>query len=354
VVLDRYIAGAVTTGCLVACFVMLSIFAFVDFVSQMNSVGTGDYGALQAFIYVLMRLPQRLYDLSPSILLLGGILSLGAMAANSELIVMRASGISTMRITRSVLQTGLLIAILVALLGEYAVPTATRSAKAYRAEAMEKKLIVGNTNDIWAREGSRYVNVKQILPDRQLRNIRVYELDDNRQLRSITYARHAQYLNDEWVLDGIKRTEISPSGVTTSFEKQLKMKRLILLELFTVLELESNDMSAEELLTYSEYLQENKLDDSEYKLAFWIKIFTPLTCMAMLMIAMPIVFTTTPRSGGAGQRLMIALLIGIIYFVINRSVNHLGLALNILPIFSAAIPLLLVSLVSLYFMSRIK
>ncbi len=109
-VLDRYIAKAILMGCLMACFVMLSIFAFVDFVSQLNNVGTGDYGALQAAIFVLMRLPQRLYELSPPILLLGGILSLGAMAANSELIVMRASGISPMRITRSVLQTGFIIA----------------------------------------------------------------------------------------------------------------------------------------------------------------------------------------------------------------------------------------------------
>lgn len=337
-----------------ACFVMLSVFAFVDFVSQLNSVGTGDYGALQAAVFVLMRLPQRLFELSPSILLLGGILSLGAMAANSELIVMRASGISTMRITRSVLQAGFVIAILVAVLGEYVVPSATRSAKAYRAEAMEKKLIVGGTNDIWARDGNRYVNVKQILPDHQLQNIYVYELDENRELSAMLYAEHAQYQNDEWVLDGIKRSDISTTGVTTSFEKQLKLKRLILLELFSVLELESKDMSAVELLTYSEYLQNNKLDDGEYRLAFWIKIFTPLTCLAMLMIAMPLVFATTPRSGGVGQRLMLALIIGIAYFVINRSINHLGLALNVTPILSASIPLLLVVITSLYFMRRVK
>lgn len=353
-VLDRYIAKAVTSGCLMACFVMLSIFAFVDFVSQLNSVGIGDYGALQAAVFVLLRLPQRLYELSPSILLLGGILSLGAMAANSELIVLRASGVSTMRITRSVLQTGFIIAILVALLGEYVVPSATRSAKTYRAQAMDNKLIVGGTNDIWARDGNRYVNVKQILPDQQLQNIYVYELDDNRQMSAMIYAEHAQYQNEEWVLDGIKRTDISDAGITTSFEKQLRLKRLILLELFSVLELESKDMSAVELLTYSRYLQENKLDDGEYKLAFWIKVFTPLTCLAMLMIAMPIVFSTTPRSGGVGQRLILALLIGIIYFVINRSINHLGLALNVAPILSASIPLILVIVVSTYFMRRVK
>ena len=105
-ILDRYIAKSVVLGSVVSCFVILSIFAFVDFVSQLQDVGKGDYGILQAAVYVFIGLPQRLYELSPSILLLGGILSLGALAANTELIVMRASGISTARITRSVLQTG--------------------------------------------------------------------------------------------------------------------------------------------------------------------------------------------------------------------------------------------------------
>ena len=353
-VLDRYIAKTVISGCLLACFIMISIFAFVDYVAQLSDVGKGDYGALQAAVFVLLRLPQRLYELSPSILLLGGILSLGALAANSELIVMRASGVTPLRITRSVLQTGLFIAILVALLGEYIVPSATRAAKNYRAEAIEKKLIVGGSSNIWARDGNRYINVKRIMPDHQLRHITVYELDENRQLSSIIYARHAQYQDDEWLLKGIKRSDISDAGVETTFKKQIRFKRLILLELFSVLELESKDMSAYELLTYSNYLSENNLDDSEYLLSFWIKIFTPFTGLAMLLIAMPIVFATTPRSGGAGQRIVLAVVIGIIYFVINRAVNHLGLAMDFSPLLSASVPLILVTIGSIYFMRRVN
>lgn len=353
-VLDRYIAKTVITGCLVASFVMLSIFIFVDFVAQLDDVGTGDYGALQAVIFVLLRLPQRLYELSPSILLLGGIISLGALAANSELIVMRASGISTLRISRSVLQTGFVIALLVALLGEYVVPTSTRTAKTFRAEAMEEKLIVGGENDLWARDDNRYVNVKKILPDHQLRQIRVYELDENHQLKSIFYAESARYKNGEWILNDVKRTDISFDGVKTSFEKRLILERLILLELFSVLELESKDMSAQDLFTYSQYLQANSLASDEYMLEFWIKIFTPLTCLAMLMIAMPLVFATTPRSGGVGQRVILAVLIGVSYFVINRSVNHLGLALNVTPLLSASLPFFMVVLISFYFMRRVK
>ncbi len=352
-VLDRYIAKTVLSGCVLASVLMLSIFAFVDFVAQLDDVGTGDYGALQAMIYVLLRLPQRLYELSPSIILLGGILSLGTLAANSELIVMRASGISTARITRSVLQIGLLITILVALLGEFVVPSATRTAKTFRAEAIEKKIMVGGDNDVWAREGARYVNVKEILPNQELRHIRIFELDEEHRLRSTTYVEKARYENQQWVLENIKQTNISGAGVVATVEKQRVVKQLVRLELFSVLGLKAKDMSATELLTYTNYLAENNLNNNEYLLSFWIKIFTPLTCLAMLMIAMPVVFSTTPRSGGSGQRLVLAVLIGIVYFVINRSVNYLGLVLDVVPILSASLPLLIVTLCSLYFMRKI-
>lgn len=333
---------------------LLSIFAFVDFVTQLNSVGTGDYGAMQAVVYILLRVPQRLYELSPSILLLGGILSLGALAANSELIVMRASGITVSRITRSVMQAGFIIAVFVALLGEFIAPSAIRMAKTYRAEAMEEKLILGGTRDIWARDGNRYVNVKEIMPDHQLRQVRVFELDDDKQLGSITYAEKAMHQDNEWVLNGIKRSILTSEGVTTEFKEQIKLDRLILLELFSVLELDSKDMSAIELFKYSRYLENNHLDNDEFLLEFWIKVITPFTCLAMLLIALPVVFSTTPRSGGVGQRVILAVVIGIVYFVINRSINHIGLAINIAPFISAIVPLLLVLSVSVFFLRRVK
>lgn len=354
VIIDRYIARSVILGFLLSALVLLSIFVFIDFISQLEDVGKGDYGVLQAVVYVLLGLPQRLYMLSPSILLLGGILSLGALAANSELIVMRSSGISTVRITRSVLQTGLIIALLVAVIGEYIVPAATSMAKSYRAEAIEKKLIFAGMNNVWMRDGNRYINVKQILPDNVLHQIYVYELNDKRELSTIIYADKAQYQDEEWVLHDIKRSDITETGVTVAFEKLMRLKQLVILELFSVIELTSQDMSAQDLLNYSQYLEDNHLDDDEYMLEFWIKVFTPLTCLAMLLIAMPVVFATTPRSGGIGQRIVLGILIGVVYYVINRVINHLGLALNITPVLSASMPLLMLIAVSFYLMKRVN
>lgn len=353
-ILDRYIGRAVIIGFLLSAVLLLSIFAFVDFVAQLEDVGKGDYGVIQAMVYVLLGLSQRLYMLSPSILLLGGILSLGTLAANSELIVMRASGISMMRITRSVLQSGLVIALLMSVLGEYVVPATTSMAEAYRAEAIEKKFIVAGMNNVWMRDGNRYINVKHILPGNELHQVYMYQLNDNRELNSIIFANKARYQDDEWLLSDIKRSDITESGVKTSFEKIMRLKQLVVLELFSVIELRSQDMSAQDLLSYSRYLEENHLDNDEYLLEFWIKVFTPLTCLAMLLIAMPLVFATTPRSGGIGQRIVLAILIGVVYYVINRVVNHLGLALNIIPVLSASIPMILLTVVSFYLMRRVR
>ncbi len=358
-VIDRYIAKTIVTGVILATLVLLGIFSFIDFVTQLKHVGTADYGSMQALLYVALRLPQRFYELAPSILLLGGILSMGAMAANSELIVLRASGVSVMRITRSVLQSGLFVAIFVVVLGEFVVPEATGMAKAIRAEALDKKIILGGHNDIWARDGNRYVNVKRVMPDRRLRDIRVFELGADRHLRGMLHARQARYVDGRWLVEGVSKTTLSvdDSGELASQverRRQVVMERLIQPELFSVLELEATDMSGRELYKYSRYLEENRLDAGEYRLAFWIKAFMPLTCLTMLVIAMPLVFATTPRSGGVGQRIVIAVVIGVFFYVFSRTMNYLGLAAGLPPVISAGAPLFIAATIGSVLLLRIR
>ncbi len=360
-VLDRYIARTVIIGTFISMLVLLTMFAFIDFVAQLKAVGTGNYDALHAFLFVLLQLPQRTYELSPSILLLGGIISLGAIAANSELIIMRASGLSTNRITLSVLKAGFFIAILVALLGEYVVPYTTGAAKTLRAEAMDNKLIVSGYNNIWARNGNRYINVKKVMPNHQLQQISIYELDSQRHLSAMIYAASASYKHNSWILTGVRQTTIRGIGepnvkpeTRVSFKNKQVVPTLILPELFSVLELEAKDMSVQNLYTYSRYLEANHLDAGKYKLAFWIKIFTPITCLAMLLIAMPLVFSTTPRSGGLGQRIILAVVVGIVFFVVSRTMNYLGLAMGIEPVLSAGAPLVIIIIISLLFLRRVR
>ena len=60
-IIDRYIARAVIGGALASLAVFAALFIFIDFVAELDSVGTHHYGLLQALWYVVLSTPQRLY-----------------------------------------------------------------------------------------------------------------------------------------------------------------------------------------------------------------------------------------------------------------------------------------------------
>jgi len=353
-IIDRYIASSVVNGVLVALLVMAALFGFINFVSEMDQIGKANYNLIQALFYVTLTLPEQLYELAPSIILLGALISLGAMAAGSEIVVMRASGITAMRIVRSVMQTGLMLALLVAISGEYLVPAASSAGKLIRAHALDERVLTSDQHGLWARDDMQYVNARVVMPDMKLAGVSVYQLDENRHLVEATHAARAEYRNGKWQLFNIVRSTISDDGVTRESVRREIWPELIRPELFEVLRLSPEDMSAQNLYEYSRYLKKNNLDAVDYQLAFWIKMFTPFTCLAMLLISMPMVFNTTPRSGGTGQRVIIGLIFGIFFFVLNRAINHLGVVYGVPAFISAIVPLLVITTASIFLLRTVK
>lgn len=353
-IIDRYIARSIIRGTFGALMVFAVLFIFIDFVRQLEHIGTKDFGLLEATMFVLLSLPKKLYELAPSIILMGGLISMGAMATHSELVVMRASGITVARIIRSVLQTGLVLAVLVGLAGEFVVPHATSMSKTLRATAMDDQVLVGGEHGLWARDGRRYINVKMVMPNMQLQDLTIFQLDENRKLTRASYAQSAFFKDNLWQLMNVKHSIISESGIKIEQSELEQWPNLIKPDLFEVLELEPQDMSMLALMQYSDYLEKNELDAAVYRLVFWVKLFTPLACLVMLLIAMPLVFTASPRSGGTGQRVIIGLLLGILFFVFNRAINHLGVVYGVTPVLSAAMPLIFVTVITVFLIRRIR
>lgn len=350
--IDRYLARTIVSGIAMVALVFAGLFLFIDFIRELRNVGTADYGVASALYYVLLNLPQRLYQLAPSIILVGSVVSLGALAAGSELVVMRASGLSIMRITRSVVQAGLIIIVFVTLLGEFVAPYTVSMAQSFRVQAMSQTVLASGSQGLWSRNGQRYINIGRVLPDKQLRDIDIYELDQHRKMVSSTRISSAHPEHAGWSLSDVSISYFSDSGVRSEHFEQQHVDELVQLELFDVLDTEPEEMSARDLYHYADYLQQNNLDADIYNLQFWMKLFTPLTCLVMLLLALPLVFGSQARSGGVGQRVVIGLSIGILFYVLNRLVNHLGLVYGLPPAFSAAIPPMLAAFAVMLLLRR--
>jgi lipopolysaccharide export system permease protein len=351
-IIDGYLGRAVVAGSMLALLVLISIDLFFAVIEEADDVGVGDYQWLQALGYLGLTLPRRIYELSPAAVLLGSLLSLGALASNSELTAIRAAGVPIAGIARSVLKAGLLLMLATVLVGEFAAPWAEEQAQALRTEARTQGLALQGSEGLWARDGERYIKVGRILPGMRLEDIEVFEVDEDARLREAVRAKTAYFVDDGWVLEQLRRSYFGEAGVSAELVDSERWERLLSPQLFNVIVVEPEQMSAWTLAQYVAYLSANGLDADRYELAFWVRFTTPLSSLVMLLLALPFVFAAQ-RSGSAGQRLFIGVLIGVVFYLISRGSNHLGLVYGFSPFISATAPLVVFLAAGIFALRRV-
>lgn len=350
-ILDRYIATTVIGSSLMTLLVLASLAAFFSFLGQLSDL-SDTFGVWKAAEYVILTLPRRAYEVFPTSVLLGSLLGLGALASNSELIVMRAAGLSVRRIAWSVIKAGMLLMLVAILLGEVIGPPGEQYAQTMRAAAQSKSISLQGDYGFWARDGARFVHIRKVLPGTRLEDISIYEYNDNHELQSVTKANSARYEHNKWLLTDIRQSKISVKGVSTHTLENTYWESLLKPEVLDVLPVQPENLSALSLHKYVEHLQNNNLDSRRYELAFWVKLVTPLSALVMLIVAMPFVFGPL-RSTGTGLRILVGVLIGMGFFLLNQGLNQVGLVYGFNPLLSAIMPSVLFAVVGMVALKRV-
>lgn len=350
-ILDRYLARQVIGPSLLVALLLVALSAFLLLLGQLDNLD-GDYGLPQAFQFVALSVPQQLYELLPMAVLLGALIGLGQLASSNELMVMRAAGISVLRLGRGAMLGAIVLAVLAFLVGEFVAPPAEQYAGSMKNYARLQRVSLLGTSGVWARDGERFVNVRQMLREDELRDVLVYELDENR-LQSILHAREAIATQDGWKLKNIRVTRFEETGVSVEKISSAPWDTLLnpsLLRLFVV---EPDTLSMQGLSRYIGYLENNDLDARRFKQAFWIKIVAPVSVLVMVLLAVPFVFGPM-RSVGQGQRVIFGVLIGVGFYVFNLTLGQSGLVFGLNPFVSAWLPTALFALGSVVALMRTR
>jgi lipopolysaccharide export system permease protein len=265
---------------------------------------------------------------------------MGALATHSELIVMRGAGLSLLRLVGGAMGAGLVLSLLVTLIGEYIAPASERLAKTHSFAARTGHEVLYRGYDFWARDGNFLISIGAAEPGPVLIDIWAYQLDDQGQLVAVAYARRARYQEGRWLLEEIEQRTIRPDAITRTEIPKIAWESVITPRTLEVLTADPEDLAMRELLTYIDYLEDNGLDTRRYQLAFWTKLLAPLANLSMLFIAMPFAFGRQ-RSAGMGQRLVIGILLGLAFFLLNRMLGNIVLLYDFPPIIGAALPMVL-------------
>ena len=133
-ILDAYIGRIIASTTFVTLAVFISVSGIIKFVEQMRAVGRGNYDLSHAALYVLYSVPRDIEVFFPMSALIGGLIGIGMLASNSELVVMQAAGLSRLDIIKSVMKTAILLIFVSMAVGEWLAPKGEKTARAAPAK----------------------------------------------------------------------------------------------------------------------------------------------------------------------------------------------------------------------------
>lgn len=337
--LDRYIGRAVLLSITGVLALLLVLIGFFEVVSELEDVA-GGYTTAKAYTYVALTLPRYTYEIFPLATLLGSLIGLGALAGNSELMAMRAAGVSIGRIVLATLKSGLLMLLLVLVIGENLAPRAELQAQRLKMEGLSNQIMLKTRFGFWSRDENTFINIRQILPNQVLVNVSVYHYDDEQRLQRALHAKRAVYETSGWVLESVRESRFNNDRIEVKRSQRMPWSTRLEPSVLDVVSVKPHMLAAWDLWRYIDYLKQNGQAAQTYEVAFWGKVIAPAVTLVMLFLSIPFVFGSL-RSVGIGQRIFIGAMIGIVFYLLNRAFSYLAVVYSFNALFTTLLPVLL-------------
>ncbi|MDQ8022930.1 MAG: LPS export ABC transporter permease LptG [Moraxellaceae bacterium] len=319
----------------------LALFAIFDFLAELDELGRGTYRLKHVIIYVLLTLPGRAYEVMPIAALIGTLLGLTILARNSEITVMRSSGVSLRRLLGSLLKTGTILVLLTLILGELIVPPLERAAQRWRLMSTQSALKQDFVTGTWMRDGALFINIRKAQPNGELEGIRLYEFDREHRLISLASAERGEFtFGTGWRLFDATQIIFLPDHTERNVQPELSWASELTPEMVSVAMVTPERMAIRSLYPYVRHMLDNNQRAGRYAVALWKKVIYPFASLIMIALALPFALGNQ-RSGNIGGRLLIGVMLGMGFHLLNGLFGNLGIINNWSPWWSASAPSLL-------------
>jgi LPS export ABC transporter permease LptG/LPS export ABC transporter permease LptF len=346
-ILDEYILreflsmfALVLTG-----FVLLMIvFTFFDLVGDIlrNHIALSVVGE-----YLLNLTPSMLYNIAPLAVLIAALVTFGVMNRNSEIIAIKATGISLYRLIVPIVIISAALAVALFLFDQYYLPQANRKQEALRNQ------IKGRPTQTYLHPEQKWIMGPKPLPgepgriyyyeffdrDRsEFANLSVFEFDPATfQLTRRIFAKRAVWNADagEWVFESGWVRDVQGANVTDYriFLKTAFPELRTTPDYFWKEAVPSDEMNFGQLDHYIHDLQQSGFDTKRLSVALWHKLSYPLITVVMAMLAIPFALSMGRRGSITG--VAVAIGVALVYMVIDNLFGAMGYV-NYLPASMAA------------------
>jgi len=352
-ILSQYMMRTIVASTVLVLVVLLALAGLFEFIAELDDT-QGNYQTPQAILFTLLRLPNLAFEMLPVATLIGSLLGLGALAGNSEIIVMRASGYSMAKLAGMVGLSGFALLMLTALVGEFIGPPLDFYARDMRVKARYLKDDAGLGNETWVKDGPVYLHLERVNSEFEFGSIYMYRFNDDNELVSIAKAENSGIdEQDNWILENLRETRFRDDGVQVVASSVAVEAFEVNSDLLNSSLAKPLSLSARGLLQYIDYLKRNNLDADQYESEIWYRASRTLTVMVMPILSLAFVFGSL-RSGGAGGRLILGVVVGLAYYLASETLANSGQVFNLNPAIVNWLPLLVLCIIATVALARIR
>lgn len=353
-ILDRYLYRTVLIYTAMAMAVLLTLGGLFLFITQQSDIGVGSYSAGDAFLFTMLNLPQQAFELLPIGAMIGALMGLGNLASGSELVVTRASGVSVWRIAWPVGLAGLTLSLIMYGIGEYAAPPLAQFAKREKTTNKLADVSFAGTSSAWVKDGNLILRVQTGEVDRAFGGVSLFQLDGPTKLKSIQRAERISIADPgRWRLHNVATSRFDEDHVSGNLVGETVMQSTVNPEFLGLAATDPQLLTLRGLASYIDHLRRNSLGTASYEIGYWSRIARLFAVIVVTLLALPFVFGPL-RTTGAGTRTVIGVLLGVVFFLITRTVENGGQLFGLNPALVGWLPTATIGLCTLVAISRTR
>jgi lipopolysaccharide export system permease protein len=348
---DRYIAKTLLTYSITVLIVWLSIYSFFNFLSELNSVGIVNYTILGAFKYIVLQLPEVAYDQVSAVILLGCILGMGHLATTGQLVILRASGVSILKLTWLTLKNAIIFLIIITMIGELVAPTLTTYAENERSNALGQKSVSSSKNGFWIRDGVNFINVKNNVDGSVFNDITFFEVNnESNKIKRVVNSQSAIFDGQNINMESTNIFSVDSTNLLDDIDLEehnfYKKKVTFDQDLIDSLEKEPKNLTTFTILKQIQFLTDNKLRAEVFEVELYKRLVKPITLIAMILLAMLFIFGST-RDTTLGRKIFFGIAIGLSFELISRIGGAMALSFDFSPLLSTFIPAIAIMIIAI-------
>ncbi|MGB5324327.1 MAG: LPS export ABC transporter permease LptG [Pseudomonadales bacterium] len=336
--LGAYIAGTVGGSILLVLLLVVGLDVIAAIVDELGEL-RGEYTFTEAAYFVMLTIPGSIVEYVPLASLIGCLVGMGLLASNSELIVMRASGLSLGRLASYSFLPVLVIVTGSMLISEFVAPSTDNWAKTHKDLRLwgESRSLVSGRSGLWHREGETFMHFSVVQPGGVLYGVTLFEFRGAEMRRAIA-ARRATYSASGWLLEDVRETQFAADHLTNSSANTQLWQSELTPRALNFLANEPDELALRSLADYSRYLLAQGLDAMPFRLAFWQKSLQPLAVFSLVLIALSFVFGPL-RSATMGYRVFIGIVVGIAFQFAQNLLGPASLIYGFPPLLAVLAPI---------------